>query len=92
MRALITKVVAGSMIAGAALIVSACNKPAETTVNDAMVTAESGTEMMANDAMMATDGAMNATGAMANDAMAAGGAMANDAMATANDAMATEKK
>ena len=86
MRALISKVVTGSMIAGAALMVSACQPKTETTTNDAMVTDMNATEgdAMATDNMTATDGAMASNDAMmsSNDAMAS-----NDAMMSSNDAM-----
>ncbi|OYY89326.1 MAG: hypothetical protein B7Y45_12610 [Sphingomonas sp. 28-66-16] len=80
MRALISKVVAGSMIAGAALMIS--SPKTETTTDNAMVSEMSSNESMdamATDNMTATDGAMASNDAMmsSNDAM-----MSNDAMAT----------
>ena len=77
MRALISKVVTGSMIASAALLISACAKTEPTAGNDAMATETTNeTDAMASDNMTATDGAM----------------ASNDAMMSSNDAMATEKK
>ncbi len=89
MRALISKVVAGSMIAGAALMISACSPKTETTTDNAMVsemTANEG-DAMATDNMTATDGAMASNDAMmsSNDAMMS----SNDAMMSSNDAMAS---
>ncbi|MBY0582187.1 MAG: hypothetical protein K2P68_04620 [Sphingomonas sp.] len=80
MRALFTKAVAGSMIVGAALALSACNKTETTTTDNAMVSEMNTTDEMATDNMTATDGAM-----ASNDAMMS----SNDAMMSSNDAMAT---
>ena len=93
MRALISKVVAGSMIAGAALMISACSPKTETTTDNAMVSEMSSNESMdamATDNMTATDGAMASNDAMmsSNDAMMS----SNDAMMSSNDAMATNAK
>lgn len=71
MRAIISKVLTGSMIAAAALAVSACGPKTETT-NTTTVTdlnTTEGTDTM-TDNMTAVDGAMN-DGAMANDTMGA---------------------
>ncbi len=75
MRAVITKVLAGSALAAAALAVSACGSKTETTENT-MVTDMNATEGMdtMTDNMTAVDGAMNG-GMMANDTM-----MSNDMM------------
>ncbi|KQS02067.1 hypothetical protein ASG11_14820 [Sphingomonas sp. Leaf357] len=80
MRALISKVLTGSMIAGAALMVSACGPKTETTTENTMVTDLNATEGMdtMSDNMTAVDGAMD-NGAMANDTM-----MSNDTMMTTN--------
>ena len=69
MRAFISKAVAGSMIAGAALMISACQPKTETT-NDTTVT-EMGNETVetTSDNMTATDAATMDNGAMANDTM-----------------------
>jgi hypothetical protein len=69
MRAFISKAVAGSMIAGAALMISACQPKTETT-NDTTVT-EMGNETVetTSDNMTSTDGATMDNGAMANDTM-----------------------
>ena len=70
MRAFISKVATGSMIAGAALMISACQPKTETTTNDTTVT-EMGnetTETM-SDNMTATDSATMDNGTMANDTM-----------------------
>ncbi|WP_375394288.1 hypothetical protein [uncultured Sphingomonas sp.] len=81
MRALISKVMAGSMIAGAALMVSACGPKTDTT--NTTVTDMNSTEGMdtMSDNMTAVDGSMNG-GTMANDTMGNGGMMANDSMTT----------
>ncbi len=78
MRALISKVLSGSMIAGAALMVSACGPKTETTTENTMVTDLNATEGMGtmSDNMTAVDGAMD-NGAMANDTM-----MSNDTRMT----------
>lgn len=91
MRALIAKVVTGSMIAGAALMVSACGSKTDTATDNTMVTDMNSTDMgtmddnmtavdstMGNDAMMANDGMMANDTAMSNDMTAndtAGNAM-----------------
>ena len=69
MRSLISKVLTGSLIASAALAVSACGPKTETTDNT-MVTDMNATEGMdtMTDNMTAVDGAMN-DGMMANDTM-----------------------
>lgn len=83
MRALISKVLTGSMIAGAALAVAACGPRTETTTDNTMVTDMNATEGMdtMTDNMTAVDGGMNG-GMMANDGMM----MSNDTM-MANDTM-----
>ena len=80
MRALISKVLTGSLIASAALAVSACGPKTETTTDNTMVTDMNATEGMdtMTDNMTAVDGAMN-DGMMANDTM-----MSNDTMMTNN--------
>ncbi|HTG37369.1 hypothetical protein [Sphingomonas sp.] len=82
MRALISKVVTGSMIAGAALLVSACGGNTETTTENTVVTDLNTTDPMMDgtmtDNMTAVDGSMDTMG---NDAM-----MMNDTMMS-NDMM-----
>jgi len=80
MRALISKVLTGSLIASAALAVSACGPKTETTTDNTMVTDMNATEGMdtMTDNMTAVDGAVN-DGMMANDTM-----MSNDTMMTNN--------
>jgi hypothetical protein len=69
MRAFISKVVTGSMIAGAALMISACQPKTETTTNDTTVTEMSNeTVDTTTDNMTAPDAATTDNGAMANDA------------------------
>ena len=87
MRTLISKVLTGSMIAGAALAVAACGPKSETTTDNTMVTDMNATEGMdtMTDNMTAVDGAMNG-GMMANDTMGSGAMGSNDAM-MANDTM-----
>ena len=67
MRAFISKVVTGSMIAGAALMISACQPKTETT-NDTTVT-EMGNETTetVTDNMTAPDAATMDSNVMAND-------------------------
>ena len=76
MRAVITKVLTGSVIAAAALSVAACGSRTETTENT-MITDMNATEGMdtMTDNMTAVDGTMN------------GGMMANDTMGMGNDTM-----
>ncbi len=85
MRALISKILTGSMIASAALAVAACGPKTETTTDNTMVTDMNSTEGMdtMTDNMTAVDGSMNG-GMMANDTTM----MANDTMMS-NDAMMT---
>jgi len=70
MRAFISKAIAGSMIAGAALMISACQPKTETTTNDTTVT-EMGNETTetVSDNMSATDAATMDNGSMGNDTM-----------------------
>lgn len=72
MRAILSKALTGSMIAGAALMVSACGGSTETTTENTVVTD-----------LNATDGAMDTT---TDNMTAVDGAMGNDAM-MANDTM-----
>ncbi|MBN2972640.1 hypothetical protein JW805_11500 [Roseomonas aeriglobus] len=79
MRALLTKALTGSMIAGAALLVSACGGSTTNTTENTVIT-----DLNATDATM--DGTMSdnmtpVDGAMGNDMM-----MSNDTM-MANDTM-----
>ena len=69
MRAIITKALTGSVLAAAALAVSACGSKTEGTDNT-MITDMNATEGMdtMTDNMTAVDGAMNG-GMMANDTM-----------------------
>ena len=69
MRAFISKAVAGSMIAGAALMISACQPKTETT-NETTVT-EMGNESteVVSDNMTATDAATMGNDTMSNDSM-----------------------
>jgi hypothetical protein len=88
MRALISKVLTGSMIAGAALMVSACGPKAETTTDNTMVTDLNATEGMdtMSDNMTAVDGAMMDNGSMmSNDtSMSNGSTMSNDSSMMSN--------
>ena len=75
MRAMISKVLTGSMIAAAALSVAACGgNSTNTAVDNTMVTDMNSTEGMdtMSDNMTAVDSSMN-SGMMANDTM-----MSND--------------
>ena len=81
MRALISKVLTGSMIAGAALMVSACGPKTETTTENTMVTDLNATEGMdtMSDNMTSVDSSMGNDAMMGNDTM-----MSNDTMVTTN--------
>ena len=82
MRALISKVLTGSMIAGAALMVSACGPKTETTTTEnTMVTDLNATEGMdtMSDNMTSVDSSMGNDAMMGNDTM-----MSNDTMMTTN--------
>ncbi|MCW4461799.1 hypothetical protein OK349_08760 [Sphingomonas sp. BT-65] len=80
MRALFTKAVAGSMIASAALLVSACGEKTETTADNTAVTDVNATDPVldgtTSDNMTMVDGATGNDMGMANDTMS----MGNDAM------------
>jgi len=81
MRAIISKVLTGSLIAGAALAVSACGPKTETTTENTMVTDMNTTDDTGtmSDNMTAVDGSANG-GMMANDT----DTMGNDTMTTSN--------
>ena len=83
MRAIISKVLTGSIIAGAALAVSACGSKTENTTDANMTTEMNASEGMDTDTdnMTAVDGTMNG-GMMANDTMSNDMMMANDTMTT----------
>ena len=87
MRAIISKVLTGSLIAGAALAVSACGPKTDTTTTDnTMVTDMNATgdmDTMATDNMTAVDSGAN-SGTMANDTMMSNstGTMSNDTTMT----------
>ncbi|MFV0622808.1 hypothetical protein ACBY01_02185 [Sphingomonas sp. ac-8] len=85
MRAVISKVVLSSMVAGAALMVAACGDKTETTNENTIVTDLNSTDTTLDgtmtDNMTAVDGAMGNDAMMANDTM-----MSNDTMMT-NDTM-----
>ena len=85
MRALISKVLTGSMIAGAALAVAACGPKTENVSSEnATITDMNSTEGMdtMSDNMTAVDGAAN-TGMMANGS----GEMMNSTTTTTNSTM-----
>ena len=86
MRSLISKVLTGSLIASAALAVSACGPKTETTTDNTMVTDMNATEGMdtMTDNMTAVDGAMNGTDTMGN-----GGMMADNATMTTTNSTTT---
>ncbi len=88
MRAVITKFVAGSALAAAALAVSACGSKTETTTDNTMITDMNATEGMdtMTDNMTAVDGAMNG-GMMANDTMGNDMMMSNTMTTTTTNAM-----
>ncbi len=80
-----SKILTGSIVAGAALALSACGGNTETAADNATVTDLNSTDMMdgtMSDNMTAVDGAMgNDTMMMSNDTM-----MANDTMMMSNEA------
>ncbi len=86
MRSFITKAVAGSLIAGAALMVSACGSKTEnTTTDNTAVTDMNATEGMdtTTDNMSNVDGATGNGAMMSNDSSMmsnSGGAMSNGSM------------
>jgi len=72
MRALFTKAVAGSMIAGAALLLSACGEKTETTADNTAVQDVNATDPMVLDGTMSdnmtmVDGATGNAMGMANE-------------------------
>jgi len=82
MRAVFTKVVAGSMIASAALLVSACGGTTEnttdnTTVMDVNATDAGMIDGTVSDNMTMVDGATGNDTGMAGDTMAANDTMGN---------------
>lgn len=85
MRALISKVVTGSMIASAALLVSACGGNTENTTDNTVVTDLNTTDPMMDgtmtDNMTAVDG-----GTMGNDAMMMNDTMMSNDMMMSNEA------
>lgn len=80
MRALFTKAVAGSMIASAALLVSACGEKTDTAVDNTTVMDVNATDPVldgtTSDNMTMVDGATGNDMGMANDTMS----MGNDTM------------
>jgi len=67
MRAFISKVVAGSMIAGAALMISACQPKTETTNETTVSELGNETTETTNDNMTAPDATSMDSNMMAND-------------------------
>lgn len=67
MRAFISKVVAGSMIAGAALMISACQPKTETTNETTVSELGNETTETTNDNMTAPDATSMDSNVMAND-------------------------
>ncbi len=88
MRALVSKIVTGSLVASAALMVSACGGNTETTADNTVVTDLNSTDSMEgtmSDNMTAVDGAMGNDMMMANDTMM----MSNDTTMMSNDTTMT---
>ncbi|MBA4762347.1 hypothetical protein [Sphingomonas sp.] len=81
MRAVFTKAVAGSMIASAALLVSACGGTTETTADNTTVMDVNATDPVldgtTSDNMTMVDGATGNDTGMAGDTMAANDTMGN---------------
>ncbi|CUS44860.1 MAG: hypothetical protein V4610_12925 [Pseudomonadota bacterium] len=67
MRAFISKVVTGSMIAGAALMVSACGPKTETTTTNDTAITEMGNDATISDNMTTVDSTSMDGNMMAND-------------------------
>jgi hypothetical protein len=67
MRAFISKVVTGSMIAGAALMVSACGPKTETTTTNDTTITEMGNETTISDNMTTVDSTSMDGNMMGND-------------------------
>ena len=85
MRNLVSKLMTGGMIAGAALFVSACGKSEPAAADTNMATENSmESDMGTMNDVTAVDGAMGADGNMAMDNMS----MSNDTMS--NDSMASD--
>ncbi|WP_343520409.1 hypothetical protein [Sphingomonas sp.] len=80
MRSLFTKAVAGSMIASAALLVSACGEKTETTADNTAVMDVNATDPVLDGTT--SDNMTMVDGATGNDM-----GMANDTMSTGNDTM-----
>ena len=82
MRDLFSKLMTGTAIAGAALLVSACGgTETANTVDNTTVTDMNAMDGTTTDNMTAVDGAMGNDAMMANDStMADNGTMANDTM------------
>jgi hypothetical protein len=78
MRALFTKAVAGSMIASAALLVSACGGTTETTADNTTVLDVNATDPVLDGTT--SDNMTMVDGATGNDTGMAGDMMANDTM------------
>jgi hypothetical protein len=78
MRALFTKAVAGSMIASAALLVSACGGTTENTTDNTTVMDVNATEPVLDGTT--SDNMTMVDGATGNDTGMAGDMMANDTM------------
>jgi hypothetical protein len=78
MRALFTKAVAGSMIASAALLVSACGGTTETTADNTTVVDVNATDPVLDGTT--SDNMTMVDGATGNDTGMAGDMMANDTM------------
>ncbi|WP_294291831.1 hypothetical protein [uncultured Sphingomonas sp.] len=88
MRALLTKALTGSMIAGAALLVSACGGSTTNTTENTVITDLNATDATMDgtmsDNMTPVDGAMGNDMMMSNDTM-----MANDTMMMSNTTTTT---
>ena len=95
MRAILSKSLTGSMIAGAALLVSACGGSTNTTTENTVVTDLNATDATMDgtmtDNMTAVDGAMGNDAMMANDTMMGNstGAMSGNTMMMSNSTTTT---
>lgn len=90
MRAIFSKALTGSMIAGAALLVSACGGSTETTTENTVVTdlnATDGTMDTMTDNMTAVDGAMGNDALIANDTVTNGTTIMTSNTTTTTNAM-----
>src|SRR3546814_15719169 len=93
MRAILSKLVIGTFVSGAALAVSACGDKTETTTDNTLVTDMNMTDDMGTmtDNMTAVDGTLGTDAALATDAALVNDEADTDAAAKEADAPATTR-